>query len=259
MKRISVTGFAIVAALAFSLIGVASSSAAGDYTPERGKCKGVKEGGVYSEKSCQTLKGEPGGKGFIWVPNPAKAKPIKGTSGLAILRSKTPSGENLAAVECKSSTTVGTITGPFTSHSVTTYHECESAGEKCSSAGQAPGVIQTEKLEGTLGVINAEKDEVGEDIHAESGTLLAKFTCGVNKIETRGSVIGVETPVDLKTKVFTLTFSEEGSKQNPEKFEGLAKDTLETEINGLGGGTFPFPSTQTQTSKIEGAALEVRA
>jgi hypothetical protein len=49
-----------------------------------------------------------------------------------------------------------------------------------------------------------------------------------------------------------------GSKQEPENFEGEPKDTLESEISGLGGGTFPFPSAEETTVEVTGKSSETR-
>jgi hypothetical protein len=56
-----------------------------------------------------------------------------------------------------------------------------------------------------------------------------------------------------------LKFAAAGAKQEPKMFEGGGRQTLLTEINGLGGGTFPFATTLATTMTIKGADIEIKA
>jgi hypothetical protein len=258
MKRIRIIGLCLVAMFAMS---VAASSASA-FAPERGTCKAAKKGaGEYTEALCLTPGLKAGAKKeFVWVP--AKSAAFTSSTGAATLKSFDAEGA-LPAVECKSSKGKGKA-GATTSTSVVTFSECTSAGEKCTGSGTKTkpkaGQIITYELDGTLGTISASGKSVGEDLVGTGpGGLSSKFACGANTIETRGSVIGVVTPVDVKASTtHTLTFSASGASQTPEKFEGGPKDTLETELDGLGSGTFPFPSVEETTATVKGASVEVR-
>jgi len=260
MKRIRIIGLCLVAV--FSLSAVLAAASASAFAPERGVCKAAKAGlGVYTDSLCLSP-GTGGGKGheFIWTPS--KSAAFTSSTGTATLKSFDAEGA-LPAVECKSSKGKGKA-GATTSTSVVTFSECTSAGEKCTGSGTKTkpkaGQIITYELDGTLGTISASGKTVGESLVGTGpGGISSKFSCGANTIETRGSVIGKVTTVDVKASTtHTLTFSASGASQEPEEFEGGPKDTLETELDGLGSGTFPFPSVEETTATVKGASSEVR-
>jgi hypothetical protein len=258
MTRIRIIGLCLAALFAIGAIA-ASAASAEVFAPERGKCKAKPKTGKYLNATC-TEKGTGGGKGkeFEWTPI-AKPGALTSTTGKAVLKSFTPEGVELPAVECTSSKGKGKV-GATTSTSVVTFSGCTSAGEKCTGGAKAKaGQIVTFELEGTLGIISGEK--VGEDLVGKGpGGLSSEFKCGANSIQTKGSVIGEETPVNGKASTTgKLVFTATGSKQDPEKFEGGPKDTLVTEINGLGGGTFPFSSVEITEATVKGPSSELRA
>lgn len=260
MTRIRIIGLCLVAAFALSAVVASGASAA---TAERGACKTAKKGlGEYLNATC-TEAGAKGGakKEFVWVPQ-AEGTPTAYTSktGPATLKSFTPEGAELPAVECKKSAGKGKE-GRIHSTSIVTFSECESAKEKCTGGKKAKaGQIITFELEGTLGVINAGKGEVGEDLVGKGpGGLSSEFKCGVNEIKTRGAVIGKVTKVNAKASALNeLVFAAAGEEQLPEKFEGGPTQTLQTEINGLGAGTFPFASVEITTAAVKGKSAETR-
>jgi|GEM_PF-3091850 len=227
--------------------------------PERGTCKS-KAKGKYKDSLCLEEGGTSKGHEFEWTP--AKTAAYTATTGAATLKSFDAEGA-LPAVECKSSKSKGKA-GATESTSIVTFSECTSAGEKCTGSGTKTkpkaGQIITYELDGTLGTISAAGKSVGEDLVGTGpGGISSKFACGTNTIETRGSVIGVVAPTDVKASTtHTLTFSASGASQIPEEFEGEPKDTLETELDGLGSGTFPFPSVEETTATTKGASVELR-
>jgi hypothetical protein len=226
-------------------------AAAAQAEPERGTCKATSEG-LYKDSLCLEEGGTSEGHEFEWIP--AKSASFTATSGNATLRSFTPEGAELPAVECKKSKSKGKA-GATTTTSVVTLEDCSSAGEGCTGGANAtPGQIVTFELNGKLGYIEGESI-VGEDLVGTGPNgLVAEFTCGANTIQTAGSVIGVVAPLDMSTKSFTLTFTSTGEHQAIEAFEGASKDTLQTEINGLGAGTLPFPSAFDVTDVIKDVA-----
>ncbi len=267
MTRIKTIGLCLVAAFSFSAFGVVSvASAEIDPSPEHGSCKAKAGAGVFTEADCETEGAKAGkGKEFVWVPQ--KEAAYTSVTGAATLKSFTPEGVELPAVECKKSKGKGKVTATGSKKTIVTFEECSSAGEKCTGGkGATAGKIITFELTGTLGLVNdvSEADSVGEDLVGEGGVgknLSSEFKCGANSISTTGSVIGVFTKVEGKPSTTnTLTFAEGApGHQAIESFEGGPTDTLHTEINGLGGGTFPFPSVEITTATVKGPSGILRA
>jgi hypothetical protein len=253
MRRDHVIRLCVVTLCAVFAATPAAAGAQGQ--PERGTCKS-KAKGKYQDNLCLDEGGTSKGHEFEWTP--AASAAFTAMAGAATLRSFTPEGTELPAVECQKSATSGEENST-TSRSVVTFEECSSAGEKCASEGATAGEIVTFPLEGELGVIEESGPVIGEDlVGTGAGGILAEFKCGANELELDGSVIGEVTPLDEATSEFALTFRSSGSKQDPESLQGGSKDTLATEIDGLGGGTFPFSSTLTKSDNVKGAAKEVR-
>lgn len=94
------------------------------------------------------------------------------------------------------------------------------------------------------------------------GGLLAKFTCGANTWSIKGGVIGTDGGlVNVKpVPKYSETFAAVGKKQEPEKLEGGPVEALVSEINGVGGGTFPFHTVLVTTIGIKVPGdLEIKA
>jgi hypothetical protein len=237
MKNIRVVGLCMVAVLAMSFAVAAGASAA---VPERGKCASGKE---FEDKGC-TVSGAK--DKFKWTPNVKTA--FTSTSGAAVFGAFTPEGAALPPIECTASKTKGDFVGPKGSEFTTTFEGCTSAGERCTGGAKAKaGQIVTSRLEGTLGFISA--GVVGEDVKAVGGGVIASARCGANEIVTDGSVIGeiasgvYNAAALTESEVFRAT----GGKQEPTKLEGQPEDTLKSEINNLGSGSFPFGATESVT------------
>jgi hypothetical protein len=228
--------------------------------PERGVCKAAAKGaGKFLNALC-TEPGEKGGakKEFVWVPQ-AKATAFTSTTGEATLKSYTPEGAELPPVTCKKSKGKGKALTSTTSESVVTFEECSSSGEKCTGGTKAKaGQIITKTLDGLLGTI-AGGTKVGEAVGGAGLTgITAEFKCGANEIKTEGATIGEVAPVDAKAATTsTLTFAA-GVPPAQEWTELSGKPySLKTEINGLGAGTFPFPSVEITKATVKGTAYEI--
>jgi hypothetical protein len=126
-----------------------------------------------------------------------------------------------------------------------TFTGCTSSFGTCTSSGAASGEIKVNELIGTVGYINktTTPKEVGVSLTpVVSGGLFAEFKCGIATVKvgekagsgSGDSVIGKLTPVETATAKVNLVFSQSVGKQIPEKFEGGAKDVLESELGGLG-------------------------
>jgi hypothetical protein len=237
---ITLIGAALLAVLAISAIAATSAMAA---PVERGLCKAAKKGlGEYTDSQCLT----PGLKGgakkeFVWVPV-AKAQAFTTTSGEATLKSFTPEGAELPAVTCSKSKGKGKVLTATTTELVVTFEGCISAGEKCTGGVKAKaGQIVTKTLDGVLGTIGGGTG-AGEAVGGEGGGVSAEFKCGANEVQVEGAAIGELTPVNVKASTTaTEAFNATGSTQEFETLEGVHHN-LQTEINGLGAGTFPFRS-----------------
>jgi hypothetical protein len=80
--------------------------------------------------------------------------------------------------------------------------------------------FETDQLKGRLGYVNKATKEVGLLLES-SGPLVGECEHGASKEKFSGSVIGIITPVNTKTSIFTLKFAGAGhGTQKPEKFEG---------------------------------------
>jgi hypothetical protein len=256
MQRIQSAGVCLAGMLVVCAIVAAGGASA---FPERGTCKAAKKGaGEYLNATC-TEPGEKGGakKEFVWVPQ-AKATAFTSTTGEATLKSYTPEGAELPPVTCTKSKGKGKALTSTTSESVVTFEGCSSAGEKCTGGAKAKaGEIITKTLEGVLGTISGGSG-VGERVGGVGGGISAEFKCGANEIETEGSAIGEVSPVNAKAAATsTLTFAVSGQNQAFEELSGKHYN-LQTEIDGLGAGTFPFKSTEDTTATVKGTAYEVK-
>jgi hypothetical protein len=167
MKRIRITGLCLVAIFAMSVVASSASAAPVFYT-----------------------------KAELGATAPTHVK-FTATIGAAFLESQ----ESKSKVSCKDEVGTGagatgeTVSAKVTENNVTKFTGCESASLKCSSAGQAEGVIVTNALKGWLGDVVAGKT-AGVRLYSQSegrGTgKLASFECGggVAKVVVTGSVIG---------------------------------------------------------------------
>lgn len=260
MKRIASMGLCLVAAVAISLVGVASASAV---EPEFGICK--KEAGAatheYTDAACTKLSvGGNTGK-YKWLPGPNGTKGnFTAKTGAAALKTPALGSE----VECKASSNKGkTLTDKTVKVEKLVFTGCKSNGEVCQGKPKGKpkaGTIETYTLNGKIGYINAAKNEVGTDLTGSGpGGLLAKFFCGPVEILTRGSVIGNTEGIINKKPAATHKeiFKEVGGVQDPEKLEGEPKDVLLTEFPGIAPGT-EFESVQEASATVKGK-LEIKA
>jgi hypothetical protein len=157
------------------------------------------------------------------------------TSGKSTFETK--SGEKVVCEEDKAS---GEITGAKTDKSTITFSKCEAFGLKCKSKGAASGEIVL-KMNSELVYINKSKKEVGNIL-----TLAEELTieCTVlQKLKVKGATLCPITPVNTKTKTFTLTCTETKGVQQPTEYEnssGVKVKAPITETKGEGLKSFAF-------------------
>jgi len=237
MKRIRIVGLCLVAVFAMSAVVASTASAE---PPEFGKCnkKAVAGGAGFSDAGC--TKAVASAAKYEWVPGPGAKNHL--TSKMKELTSATLETVKLEKITCKGETSTGEIaSAKEVAGVVATFTECTSSGFKCTSAGQAEGVIVTNALSGVIGdeVESAEgeaKDKVAEELHGPGGGNLAEFSCAGIPIVVKGSVlhnVAANKMLITTTEKFTAAKGE----QKPEKFAGGTADEHILESN-KGGGEF---------------------
>jgi hypothetical protein len=256
--RLKIMGLCLVAVFAMTALVSASASAAEPAYFQCTKLTVKPYTGKYTDKKCSKLateKEQSEGKKnkYELQEGILKGAAYKGKGGKATLHTPAVEGE----VTCKSFADVGKHGSPTTEEKVvSTFKTCESLKKKCLSPGQKAGTIVTKPLSGVLGYINKSKKEVGVALKAETGSVLAEFTCEGLEIETTGSVIGTVSPVDVFTKTENQVFQVNGSGfQAVKNFEGGPNQELLSKINGSG----PFPSGQQAEAANKGEELEIKA
>ena len=245
MRHITIAWLCAVVALAIGAIGGASASAA---LPEFGVCK--KEAAKtqkYSNSAC-TDESTGGNTGeYKWIPTPGAKPEFKMTAGA--LKFFIPQA-NKAEVQCKDADADGHITAAnMVGKVVITFKGCVSGTLKCANQG---AVIKTNSLTGPINYIEKSPIAVGLDLAPEApATQDVSFKCGTLVVNIRNSVIGLFVGnVDVKSgDTAQLNFSESAGKQLPENFEGVAKDTLETEFPASAPNVW-FGTTLTMPAKV---------
>jgi hypothetical protein len=207
MTRLKLKGLVFVAVFALSALGAASASAAPEWF----------QGGERLE--------------------PATKIPFTGAAGVSVLEAR----GGLFTVTCTKDTSKGDIDGPLKETKVTvTYTGCRKAAKKCTSAGQAAGVIVTSEVVGhNIYLDSAAKGHTKAGIlfAPKTGTAFAVFTCeGELSNEVPGEVIGEAAPLGgPESNTSTLTFAQEHGEQEWLEIEEAG---AEHSLNGagLGGG-----------------------
>jgi len=263
MKSIRIPGLCLVATLLVSMVATGSALAEQKLPPKPffGQCQKVliaKAGNaddaqcsttaknekewievVGGETECrETVTKEAGnkidagctktGKGdYIQVAEPVET--FSSTSGIGVL--ETVGGTK---VECAKDKNVGRIIGPSQVRIFVTFTGCgtEVLGkrEACTSSGANVEEIKTKELSGQLRYIKEPATtEVGLQLKPASGELFAEFTCAGVSIKVKGAIIGkVTSALNTYSRTGTVRFKQTKGKQEPEKFEGGVKETLES-------------------------------
>jgi hypothetical protein len=134
------------------------------------------------------------------------------------------------------------------------YEVTTTSGGNCNNVAGQLNTVKTELLSEEVGFINKGTGEVGDSFKGAENEFSAQFECeGLGKIKVKGSVIGIVTdpPVNKPQKTGTLALKGVGGfKQEPEKFETMAKDTLESSFEKVNGGVYT-PSAQFQEDTTE--------
>jgi hypothetical protein len=180
-------------------------------------------------------------------------------SGAGTLETK--AGKKVTCTEGSNTGEVEKTGGNTVTKVIVIFKGCESEHFKCHTAGQAEGEIKTNELEGQIGYLEkVASGKVGLDLKPKpSNELFAEFECvgGIVKVKVRGDVIGELTPINKKTKTFTLTFAQSKGVQKwtelflEKPFESgtyeKVKSILETSI---GGSAFEQSGEETKDEVI---------
>jgi hypothetical protein len=245
MKRMSIVGLCLLAALAMSAVFVSSASAT---APEFGRClKQTK--GKYANSGCTKLAKVSTEEKFEWTPTILNNKfKAHMTGTLATLETVTGTkitckAEKNENAEYTGEKSVAKIVADFTG--------CETGGIECANAGA--GEIITNSLSGTLGYEKKEvelaKSKLEVQLVAESAATLAEFKCSTLTIKVTGCVAHpVSGGKMLKTATEKFTASK--GEQKPDKFSGGPADECALASNN-GAGT--EESGQTITALVENA------
>lgn len=215
--------------------------------PGLGRCIKVLKGkGKFNDSGCE--KTIVGNGRFEWIGGGAIKNHF--TSAEAVSTIETT---KKTKVVCRSATDTGEYLGESEDREKMVFHECESGGLKCHSAGAAEGELTTSELRSLYGFIKRPKS-IGVSLEALSGAFM-EFECAGLKMVIKGSVIAPITPISKMATKFTEKFAQAKGKQKPEKFEGEPKDTLECSIAGGPFEQCGLRSTDTITNE---EALEIR-
>src|ERR1700689_257609 len=146
-----------------------------------------------------------------------------------------------ATFHCSRSRVTGEITSEKKVTATIVFTECASGGSTCANEGGTGGEIKSNALEGTLVFISKATKTVGVVFKSKpGGARVSRFRCAGSIGEVQGSVIAAITPVNTKTKHFTLTFVQESGKQTPTEYENeegvKVKTALETTWASPSGG-----------------------
>lgn len=246
MNRFRLIGLCVLAVFATS--AVAASSAAAE-APEMGRCvKVAPKTGKYASATCTKLKtaGE-----FEWLPGAEKNK-FTGVGGVGTLETV-----GKAKVTCKTESATGEFTSPKTAGNIhVKFTGCESAGNKCSTAGSAIGEVVTNPLAGSLVWENKLKKKTALDLVPESTELYVEFKCGPAFVIVKGSVL-VNVIAGKMLTVFTQKFTDVAGHQKPEFYETASGEKIKDVLFGKIGSTeieqagVKITNTQTDEEALE--------
>jgi hypothetical protein len=166
--------------------------------------------------------------------SPATGK-FTGTSGASTFETK--SGEK---VTCKEDKISGESTSVKTSTSKITFKGCEAFGLKCNSSGAGSGEIVL-NVTGLLVYISETEKKVGL-INTLTAELTIKCTA-FQTLKVKGSTLCPITPVNTKTKTYSVVCTEVKGVQQPTEYFNEKKEKVKapiTETKGEGLKSFAF-------------------
>jgi FG-GAP repeat len=230
--------------------------------PEYGRCVKVTpvlEGGklVYHGGFTATtclLKSETKTGKYEWLPGVVKA------GFTTALKEGVVTFETVKKVKttCKTENGSGEyVTSQEVANVVLKLTGCESAGQKCTTAGLLEGELETKKLEGRLGWEVKSTKKVALDLFpvGKTGPFL-EYTCtGGVALTVEGSIL-VPVLVDKMATTSAVKYKATAGKQKPEHFEGEPNDVLTSTPDGL---TFEALGETATLSETAEEPIEINA
>lgn len=255
MKRMSITGGCLIAALMLSVVFAANASAT---APEYGRClkKAKKSLPGFTSSKCTTEATEAAKASYEWVPGAAKAR-FTSTGGVGVLT--TVGG---AGVECQAESSGGEFKPGNNKEEAdvfVTFTGCKALNQPCTTVGAKTGELITNELEGVVGWENKAKKKTDLELFpakSVSSGLFIEFECQGLVVKVRGHVL-VPIKNDSMKETEILKFVALKGKQKPEKWEESSSPAV-LEASFKGG---PFEQAgQDITSTIKGEEkLELNA
>ena len=230
--------FRIVATNATGTSEGADQTFTTEEAPEYGRCvkvTPVKEAGKlvyhggFTASTCLLRSETKTGK-FEWLPGVVK------TGFTIALKEGVVTFETVKKVKtiCKTENGSGEYTvSPEVGNVVLKLTGCESAGQKCTTAGLAEGELETKKLEGRIGWEVKGLKKVALDLFpvGKTGPFM-EYTCtGGVPLTVEGAIL-VPVVVDKMALTSALKYKQTAGKQKPEHFEGGPKEVLTSTPNG---------------------------
>jgi hypothetical protein len=230
--------------------------------PDFGRClkvPGEKQGtvtvyhGGFTTASCEEESPTQSGK-FEWHPGVVKTG-FKTAIKPATTATLETTGK--AKVTCTGESSAGAITGSKTVAGVVLkFTGCESAGQKCTSAGLAEGELESSSLEGVLGVervtevLGKEVQHIALDLYpaGKVGPFL-QYACSGSAATTLGGSVLVPVSAGKMLTTAALKYAATAGIQKPERFEGGVPEVLTNSLFEEVGLT--LTSTQTNEEPIE--------
>jgi alpha-tubulin suppressor-like RCC1 family protein len=217
--------------------------------PEFGRCLAQKGSGAFSTAACATTGTK---SNFEWEPQLSAA-------GFS-LSGKAPSIETASrhTVSCTSASGQGSYTGPRESSWQLTFGGCESASQKCTSAGAAAGEVRSASLSGSLVWEQRSTKHVAVLLAPERGTpALLQMQCGSSVVEVKGSVL---LPVKSGSMVSSQTLKFAAASrgvQEPSEYETASGQAVPAYLElgspsaGFERAALKLPLTQTDEEAVE--------
>jgi Subtilase family len=229
----------------------AAATSTSPEAPEFGRCVKVAKGtGKYGNSGCTNA----GGSGaYEWLPGVVqKALAIDATTPAVL---ETVAGTKIT---CSGETGAGEFTGAKTLAGVIlTFTGCELSGQACTN-GLLAGEIQTEPLEGALGIeklgATSRQDKIALHLFP-AGAHVMEFDCGGLAVAMRGSLL-VPVKANRMSNALTLGSKAVKGKQKPEAFVEGARDVLEASFGGALGEQLGLTLKATLSS---GETLEINS
>jgi hypothetical protein len=209
MRRVGITGVAVVATLALGFSAPAGASALGPVWASCAKAL-PKDTGAFTDKSCTTEAGAHDGK-YELLDGIGKGKAFKGKAGSEARFDWNVPGKGEFDLECSDSKVSGRQVAPNkVADVVISFSKCRTN----LSEFEKSCVAQTVPLSGELGWIDSEAGTAGVSLSSEAdpGGLIAEVQGCLAEVKERwsGSVIAEWSPVATISKQSTLSFLSDG-------------------------------------------------